>query len=237
MLWGGFAEYALVRADIAIPLPDSIPFTKAAALPVVFTTAMVALTESTQVKAGDNVLIHAAAGGVGLAAVQIAKALSAYVVGTVGSDEKCKLVQEQGADLVLNYRDDDWAQVVRQLHAGHRADIILDPVGGDTTISSLHCLAREGRLLIIGFTSGTIPNIPAHLLLLKRAQAIVVYWNHDYDGEMIARTTARVIEFYNQGQIRPLVGSYYGLESLPQALSDLAGRRSVGKLVVTLAEA
>lgn len=236
MLCGGFAEYALVRADMAIPIPETMPFAEAAALPVVYTTAMVALTESTQVKDGDHVLIQAAAGGVGLASVQIAKALGAYVIGTAGSDEKCKVVLEQGADMALNYKNDDWVNIVRQLHDHHRADIIVDSVGGEVTINSLHCLARKGRLLIIGFASGTIPKIPAHLLLLKRAQAIGVYWNHDYDGEMIARATTRVIDLYNQQKIRPLVHSYDGLESLPQALTHLAERRSVGKLALTLTE-
>ncbi len=198
--WGGFAEYAIVRADMAITIPDTMSFAEGAALPVVYSTAMVALTESTQVKTGETVLVHAAAGGVGLASVQIAKALGAFVIGTAGSDEKCNLIRKNGADLALNYRNDDWIQSVGEANDGRGADVILDSVGGNITTGSLRCIAWEGRLLIVGFTSGSIPAIPAHRLLLKRAQAIGVYWSHDRDQEMLVRVIAGLIDFYNRSQ-------------------------------------
>jgi NADPH2:quinone reductase len=234
LICGGFAEQAIVREDMAFAVPQQMKTREAVALPIVYTTAMVALTESTRVKTGETVLIHAAAGGVGLAAVQIAKAFGATVIGTAGDDKKLAVVKEFGADLVLNYRDDDWIGVVRAFNNGRRADIIFDPVGGETTLNSLRCLAREGRLLIVGFASGSVPKIPAHYLLLKRASAIGVYWNHDYDGEMLERVTKRLLVLYAGGKIKPLVRTYEGLAALPQALADLSQRRSIGKLVLAI---
>jgi NADPH2:quinone reductase len=234
VICGGFAQQALVREDMAFAVPQQMNMREAVALPIVYTTAMVALSESTRIKTGETVLIHAAAGGVGLAAVQIAKALGATVIGTAGDDKKLAVVKEFGADLALNYRDDDWIGVVRAFNNGRRADIIFDPVGGDTTLNSLHCLAREGRLLIVGFASGTVPKIPAHVLLLKRASAIGVYWNHDNDGEMLERTTNHLLDLYAKGKIKPVVRTYEGLTALPQALADLGQRRSFGKLVLVL---
>ena len=234
VIYGGFAEQAIVREDMAFVVPQQMDMQEAVALPIVYTTALVALTESTRIKVGETVLVHAAAGGVGLAAVQIAKALGATVIGTAGDDKKIAAVKENGADLALNYRDDDWIGVVRAFNNGRRADVIFDPVGGDTTLNSLRCLAREGRLLIVGFASGSVPKIPAHYLLLKRASAIGVYWDHDYDGEMVKRTTKRLLDFYSDGKIDPLVRTYDGLAALPQALTDLGQRRAIGKLVLTI---
>lgn len=239
VVWGGFAEYAIVRGDMAIPVPGDVDLQTAVALPVAYPTAVVAFCESTTVRDGECVLIHAATGGVGLAAVQVAKALGARVLATAGSAEKCALARSHGAEQAFDYRNDDWVAGVREAAGdpkqGGGVDVIYDPVGGDITTESLRCLAWEGRLLIVGFSSGDIPQIPANRLLLKRASAIGVYWSHDRDVEMMPRITERIVGWAREGKIRPVVDADYALEDLPRALDDLAARRAAGKLALRMA--
>ena len=184
--WGGFAEYAVMRGDMAINIPDRIAADAAVALPVVYTTAMVALTESTQIKLGETVLVLAAAGGIGLAAVEIAHALGARVIAAASGADKGALAREHGADAAIDYRGGGWSKNVNALTDGRGADIIVDPVGGAATKEAMRALAWEGRLLVVGFASGEIPAIPANRLLLNRASAIGVYWNHDRDAVMLS---------------------------------------------------
>lgn len=232
--WGGFAEYAVLRSDMAIAVPDGIDPTHAVALPVVYTTALVALVEEAGMKEGDTVLIHAAAGGVGLAAVQIAKAHGARVIAAATGTEKCDLVRAHGADVAVDYGAEDFVAAVAAASDGNGADIILDSVGGEVTLKSLRCLAWEGQLLIVGFSSGEIPEIPANRLLLRRAVARGIYWDHDRDAEMVARCTRTLIELCLDGRIRPVVNDRYGFDDLPRALEDLRAGGSVGKLVLRM---
>lgn len=234
ILWGGFAEYGVLRADMAIPVPREIDVTAAAALPVVYTTAMVALVEEAGMKAGDTVLVHAAAGGVGLAAVQIAKAMDGRVIAAASGPEKCAVAQAQGADMAVDYAAEDFVATVRAVTDGRGADIVLDSVGGEITQGSLRCLARQGQLLVVGFSSGRIPDIPAHRLLLRRAVARGIYWDHDHDAGMIARCTRELIELCLSGKVRPMVDNRYGFRDLPRALEDLKAGRSVGKLALNV---
>lgn len=231
---GGFSEYALLRDRAAVPIPNDYAMTDAAALPVAYGTAIVALTESTELEAGETVLVHAAAGGVGLAAVQVAKALGATVIATASTDAKQALALENGADHAIDYGREAWAEEVRTLTDGRGVDLVVDTVGGAVTRASLGCLARGGRLLVIGFASGEIPQIPANRLLLKRASAIGVYWNQDLDRALWQRAKARMAELVDAGAIRPVVDARHGLRDLPLALADLAERRSRGKLVLTV---
>ena len=235
VLWGGFAEQARMRADMAIPLPDDIDAATGAALPVVYTTAMVALAEEAGLDAGQTVMIHAAAGGVGLAAVQIAKAMGAQVIGVAGGPDKCAVVRDHGADIVVDYKSEKFEDVVKEATAGRGADIILDSVGGEATKNSLRCIAWQGQLLIVGFSSGEIPQIPANRLLLRRAMARGIYWDHDRDGEMVARCTSRLIEMCRDGRIRPAVDVRSGLDQLPGALEDMRAGGNIGKIVLTAA--
>lgn len=232
VLWGGFAEFAIVRTDMAVPSPAGFDAVQAAALPVVYSTALVALTECTRVEPGETVLVHAAAGGVGLACVQVAKSLGATVVATAGSDEKRAKAKAHGADHAFDYREAGWVDAVRGVTAGAGADVIVDPVGGEITVQSLRCIAWEGRLLIVGFSSGAIPALPANRLLLRRASAIGVYWSHDRDREMMQRVSARIVAMCDDGRIVPTVGATYAFADLPRALEDLKNRNSVGKLVL-----
>lgn len=234
VLWGGFADYVAVRGDMAIRIPDGISTAAASALPVVYTTAMVALTESTTVKAGETVLVLAAAGGVGLAAVEIARHLGARVIAAAGGADKCALAKAHGADEAIDYRSEGWSEQVKKLTGGHGADVIVDPVGGAAAKEAMRLMAWEGRFLVVGFTSGEIPQIPANRLLLKRASAIGVYWNHDRDATMLARTSARLAAYLQAGAIRPHIGATFAFEQLPDALRALGDRKTTGKVTISL---
>lgn len=232
--WGGFAERVAVPARMPIRIPDSLPFTTAAALPVSYTTALVGLTECVALSDRDTVLVHAASGAVGLAAVEIAHAAGARVIATASTARKRAVACDHGAALAIDYTQDDWPRQVKAATDGDGATIIFDPVGGTTGEESLRAIARDGTLLVVGFAAGAIPKFPGHLLLLKRAAAKGVYWNHDDDGPMMARITARMMQMLDEGRFRPEVRTYPGLSALPRALADLGERRSVGKLVLDL---
>ena len=230
VLWGGFADYVAVRADMAIRVPEGSSPAKAAALPVSYTTALVALDHCARLSRDETVLIHAAAGGVGLAAVEVAAARGATVIATAGSEDRLSTARAHGANHGVNYSDEDWVDAVKALTGGFGADVILDPVGGEIGAASLRCIARDGRYLIVGFSSGDMPRLAPHRLLLKRASAIGVYWNHDADRDLLAETTRELERLIAAGAINPVVDDRYGFDDLHQALDDLANRRVVGKI-------
>lgn len=232
--WGGFAEYVAVRGDMAISVPNDASAAAACALPVVYTTAMVALTESTTVSADETVLVLAAAGGVGLAAVEIARHLGARVIAVAGGQEKCALAKTFGANEAVDYHKDKWGEEVKQLTGGSGIDVIVDPVGGSAAKEAMRLIAWQGRYLIVGFTSGEIPAIPANRLLLKRAAAIGVYWNHDRDAVMIRRVSERLSDWLKSGTIRPHIGSTFPFDQLPTALRALNDRKTTGKVILSL---
>jgi NADPH2:quinone reductase len=233
---GGLAEFATVRSDMGMRAPAALSAEAAAALPVVYTTAMVALTECTTVKPGETVLVLAAAGGVGLAAVEIARHLGARVIAAAGGAEKCALARAHGALEAVDYRLEGWAEAVKALIDGRGVDVIVDPVGGAHCKAALRLMDWDARLLLVGFSSGEVPQIPANRLLLRRARAIGVYWDHDRDGPLLARVAARLAELATIGAIRPHVGAVYAFEDLPSALAALAARETVGKVVLRVAK-
>ena len=232
VICGGFGEKVVVRGDMAIKIPQEITDEAASALPIVYTTAMVALTEAAEFKAGDVVLVLAAAGGIGLAAVEIARHLGARVIAAAGGPEKCELARAHGAHEVIDYRAEGWSAQVKALTSSEGANIIVDPVGGLPSKEALRAIAWNGQLLIVGFASGEIPQIAANRLLLRRASAIGVYWDHDRDAEMIARVSKALTAFAEDGVIRPHI-DLYPFEELPRALKDLRDRRTTGKAVLT----
>jgi NADPH2:quinone reductase len=228
VVWGGFAQYAVVRDTMAIVVPDSLDFPAAATLPVVWPTAWIALHERALLKRGQTVLVHAAAGGVGLAALQLAHAAGARAIALVGSRAKFDACREAGADDVLS-TDDPWVDLVRG-YGG--ADVVVDTVGGEATLDSLRCINRGARLLLVGFSSGTIPQIPANRLLMKNASALGVYWSHDWSLDLVERATADLLDLNDRGAIRLKASRTYSFDQLPQALNDLLERRTVGKSVL-----
>lgn len=232
--WGAFAEFVCVRADMPIAIPDGVDLATSTALPVSYTTAMVALGRADGISEGTVVLVHAAAGAVGLASVEIAKTRGATVIATAGGQEKLQLIARHGADFVFDYGQDDWIGAVKKLTHGKGANIIVDPVGGAITEKSLHCIARDGVLLIVGFASGSVPKIPAHRLLLKRASAKGIYWSHDYDGAELKRISSELVGLLAAGQIKPEIDLKNRLTELPDALARLAGRQTAGKVVLAV---
>ncbi len=231
---GGFAEFCTASVNKPIRIPDTLDFATAAALPVSYTTALVALTECCHVKKASSVLVLAASGAVGLASIELAKALGATVIAAASTAAKRELATAHGADHAVDYAGPDWVSDVKTLTLGQGVDTIVDPVGGDIGEQSLRALARDGTILIVGFASGAIQNLPANRLLLKRASAKGVYWNHDLDPEMMQRCNDRMHQMLVSGNFTPQVAVYTGLNELPKALDDLKARRSVGKLVLDL---
>lgn len=231
---GGFAEYALVDEIKVVPMPDSMSSAEGSAFPTVYPTSYSALRHSANMRPGEIVLVHAGAGGVGLAAIQLAKAWGGRVIATAGGPEKTSICREHGADLAIDYLVEPWVEKVREFTAGHGADIIYDSVGGDITDQSLKCLAWCGRLLIVGFAGGRIPTIPANRLLLKSASAIGVLWGErrNRDPELAKATFADLFSMYDRGEIKPVVCREYPLADAPSALRDLANRRTYGKVVL-----
>lgn len=232
--WGGFAEHALAREDMLIRVPEPIALTDAATLPVVWPTAWIALHECARLRQGETVLVHAAAGGVGLAAMQLARLAGARAIALVGDAEKAAPCREAGAETVLRYADAGWPEKVKDLTAGRGADVVLDSVGGEATDASLRCLARHGRLLVVGFSSGKIPEIRANRLLLRAASAHGVYWSHDHDRPLVERAVGELLRLAVRGEIRLAAHRVYPFEELPRALAELAARATVGKSVVLI---
>ncbi len=232
VMLGGFAEYAIARADMMLRVSTATELREAAAIPVSFTTAAVALTESTVLKEGETIMVHAAGGAVGLASVQVAKALGATVVATAGAALKCELALAHGADYAINYQTTDFRKQVLDITKGNGVEVVLDPVGGEVAALSLRSLAWRGRYLIVGFASGTVPQLPSSRLLLKGASAIGVYWNHDVDMPMTRRAEERVLGWLDAGALHPHVDTSFELSDLPRALHALSERQTKGKVVL-----
>src|SRR2546430_1994372 len=185
-------------------------------------------------RGGETLLVHAAAGGVGIAAVQIGKALGARVIATAGGADKLEVARRAGADVAIDYRSADWVDQVRAATDGHGADVIYDPVGGDVFDASLKCIAWNGRLLVIGFASGRIPEVKLNRVLLKNISLVGLHWGAHalHQPERIAETLAALLALYREGKVEPVVSRTYPLEELPTALEALGSRQSYGKVVV-----
>jgi len=213
-------------------------YVQAAAFGTVYATSYAAFIFRAELKSGETVLVHAAAGGVGIAAVQIAKALGAKVIGTAGSDAKVKIAIQNGADHAINYSKEDFVEKVKELTNGKGVDVVYDPVGGDILTKSLRCMAWSGRLLVVGFASGKIPDIKANYLLIKNISIQGLYWGAYKINEpkRYNESIEGSLEMFKQGKLVPVIYKIYRLEELPQALDDLFTRKSYGKVVVTIGE-
>ncbi len=232
---GGFAETAVVRASDAHLLPDGMSFEEGAAIPIIYPTSYAALVFRADLQAGETLLVHAAAGGVGSAALQIGKALGARVIATVGGAEKAEIAREHGADEVIDYLVDDFVIRVNEITDGRGADVICDSVGGDVFDRSLKCIAWNGRLLVVGFASGRIPELKANRILLKNIAVVGIHWGayRDNEPERVLEAFESLFALYRKGMIKPLIFNTYPLEDLPSALGELASRKTHGKLIIT----
>lgn len=232
---GGFAErVAAPAAGGVFPIPEAMPFEKAAALHTVYQTAHVGLHRRAGLKEGETVLVHAGAGGVGSAAIQVAKAAGARVFATAGGPEKVEVCRSLGAEVAVDYREEDFVEVVKGETGGRGADVIFDPVGGEVFDRSRRCIAFEGRLVVVGFTSGDIPKAPANHALVKNYSVVGLHWGlyNKVMPEIIARTHDALVGLFEKGEVDPLVHATVPFEELPDALELLGSRKTRGKLVV-----
>jgi NADPH2:quinone reductase len=231
---GAFAEQSVVPARSAWRMPAGMTFEEGAAFPIVYPTSYAALVLRAGLRAGETLLVHAAAGGVGIAAVQIGKALGARVVATAGGADKLRVARDAGADVCIDYRADDWAAEVKAATGGRGADVIYDSVGGDVFDQSLKCLAWSGRLLVIGFAGGRIPEIKVNRILLKNIAVIGLHWGAYATNEpaRIPEVFDALFRLYESGAVRPVIGARHPLADVATALEALGSRKTHGKVVL-----
>ena len=241
--WGGMAEKIALDARKCILMPDTMPFDEGSAFILTFGTSYYALKERGQLKPGETLLVLGAAGGVGLAAVELGKAMGARVVAAASSREKVELAKEHGADdgIVYPRTLSDKADVralatlFKESCGGSGADVVYDAVGGEYAEAALRSMAWEGRLLVVGFPAG-IPQVPLNLVLLKSCQIVGVFWAAwvDREREAFEASTRELLEFYTKGAIRPFISERFPLDRAPEAISWLAARKAMGKIVVAV---
>jgi NADPH2:quinone reductase len=232
--FGGWAELAAAPVFLTMPLPDATSIDAGAGFVVNFQTAHLALTRRGRLKEGETMLVHGAAGGVGTACIQVARALGAgTIIGVATGRERTAVAMAAGADHALD-AGGDWVAEARELTDGRGADVVCDPVGGDAFAQSLRCMAPEGRLLVIGFAAGSIPAVEANRLLLRHLEVIGVNWGGmlPLDPELPVRAARDLHRWLDKGYLRPVVGERYRLEDGARALEDFAERRVTGKPVL-----
>ena len=232
--WGSCAEQIAVPAYNILPMPDAMDFTTAAAFSMTYGTAMHALKQRGALQAGETLLVLGASGGVGLAAIEIGKAMGARVIAAASSAEKLEVARQAGADELINYQDEDIRERLKTLTKGQGVDVIIDPVGGDMSETVLRSIAWNGRMLVIGFASGTIPSLPANLPLLKGAAVIGVFWGSfaQRQPQDNVANFQQLFAWFAEGKLKPLVSQTFALEDTAQAINTLAARKAVGKLVI-----
>jgi NADPH:quinone reductase len=232
---GWFAEQTVMPQASVYPIPGAMPFEIAAGFPVVYGTSHYALSERAKLKPGEVLVVHGASGGVGMTAVELGLTMGATVIGTGGSEEKLQAVTALGAAHVINYSRESIRDRVLELTGGRGADVIYDAVGGDCTDQSMRCIARNGRLLVIGFTSGRIPTVKTNLPLLKECTVIGVAFRRYGLEEPAGHRAAieHVLALWSAGKLRPHVSQIYALADVKQAMAALMARRVIGKVVLT----
>ncbi|MFD5176339.1 NADPH:quinone oxidoreductase family protein [Nocardia sp. NPDC058379] len=230
---GAFAELAVLDADNVFPAPAALDDAEAAALSIGYQTSWFALHRRTQLKPGETLLVHAAAGGVGSTAVQLGKAAGATVIGVVGGPDKAEYCRRLGADLVIDRRTEDFVPIVKEFTGGRGADVIYDPVGGDAYAKSTKCVAFEGRILVIGFAGGTIPQPALNHALIKNYSIIGLHWGlyKQYNPQAIADCHAELTRLAAAGQLKPLISERLSLADVPDGLGRLGDGSTVGRVV------
>ena len=234
LLQGGYSDLVDARPDLTVRLPDSMPFDEGAAFFVNYQTGWFGLMRRAALKPGEVVLVHAGAGGVGSAAIQLAKAAGARVIATAGSPAKVELCRELGADLAIDYSTEDFVDAVKGFTEGRGADVVYDPVGGDVFDRSTKCIAFEGRIVVVGFTSGRIAEARTNHVLIKNYAVLGLHWGlyQTLAPDLVQAATAELLDLYAAGRIRPHVSKHFPLEDAPAALAEVTSRRSTGKVVL-----
>ena len=239
---GGYAQEVVAPEQTVFHLPDHVGFDDGAQFPTIYGTAYGALKWRAQVAPSEVVLVHGAGGGSGLAAVEVAKALGARVIATAGTDDKLAMAQAHGADHTINYRQRDWRGTVLELTGQRGADVIYDPVGGETFDTSLRCIAPDGRIIPMGFASGTIPTVPANIVLVKNITVIGVYWGYYFgwgrqpvppaNDARLRNAFAELFEWVGQGKIKPTAHAVLPLSEFRTALEMISSREVIGRVIL-----
>lgn len=232
---GGYAEIADAIPTAVSRMPKNMSFDEAAGFTLTYQTGWFGLHRRANLQPSETLLVHAGAGGVGSAAIQLGKAAGATVIATAGSDEKVEVCRGLGADRAINYKTQDFAEEVKKLTAGRGADVIFDPVGGDVYDSSTKCIAFEGRIVIVGFTSGRIPQAATNHVLIKNYSVVGLHWGlyNMRAPELIPPAARALVELYEVGKIKPLVSARMPLADARQALATVAAGKSTGKVILT----
>ncbi len=232
--WGGFAEEMVVDADRTIAIPASMDFIPASALVLTYGTSYHALKDRADLKAGETLLVLGASGGVGLATIQLGKAMGARVIAAASSDEKLKVCRDHGADETINYTSGDLRARVKAITAGNGVDVVYDPVGGPYSELALRDMAWKGRFLVVGFAAGEIPKVPLNLTLLKGCSIVGVFWGAftKKEPERNRENNRQLMNLYAQGRIKPNIHATYPLERATEALNEVLNKRVSGKVVL-----
>jgi NADPH2:quinone reductase len=231
---GGYAEEIVLDAATVLPIPESMDFVTAAAFPVAYGTSHFALTHRGHLQPGETLLVLGAAGGVGLTAVEIGKALGARVIAAAGGTDKLAVARSRGADELIDYRTESLRDRVRELTGGKGADVVYDPVGGDAFDQALRAVNWEARMLVIGFAAGRIQAVPANLILVKNISVIGVVWGAqaERDPVLISRNLAELLRWWEAGRLKPLVARVFPLAEAGAAMNALLSRQYAGKIVL-----
>ncbi len=231
---GGYAQEAVAPEDNVYAIPDAMDWISAAGFPITYGTSGDAFMRDNALKAGDVLLVHGAAGGVGLTAVEIGKQLGATVIATAGGPEKLAIAAEHGADYLIDYRKDDIRIRVKALTEGRGADVVFDPVGGEVFAASMRAVAQGGRIIVIGFASGDIPQVPANIVMVKNIT--VTGYNFGgwrvLDPDGVRSSMETLLDWYAAGKLKPHTSHTFPLEDYAQALETLKSRKSTGKVVL-----
>jgi NADPH:quinone reductase len=232
---GAFADLAVMRADSVFPAPEGLDDAEAAAFFITYQTGWFGLHRRARLTAGETLLVHAAAGGVGSGAVQLGKAAGAQVIGVVGGEQKAEVARALGADVVVDRFSQDFVEVVKEVTGGRGADVVYDPVGGETYARSTKCIAFEGRILIVGFAGGEIQSAALNHVLIKNYSVVGLHWGlyNTKDPQSIRDCHVQLTKMVADGLIRPLIGERLALAEGADGLQRLADGSTVGRLVVT----
>ncbi|MEN3363772.1 MAG: NADPH:quinone reductase [Burkholderiales bacterium] len=231
---GAFAQQIVASAQVVTPMPAGLDFDTAAAVTLTYATSHHAVVDRAQLKPGETMLVLGAAGGVGLAAIEIGKALGARVIAAASSDEKLEVCKTHGADATINYSTEDLREAIKAATGGKGPDVIYDPVGGSYAEPAFRSIAWRGRYLVVGFANGEIPKLPLNLALLKGASLVGVFWGDFARREPKANLAAmrELMGWMAEGKIKPHISGRYALAETPQALNDMAARKVTGKVVI-----
>ena len=233
---GGFAEEVVAaETDVFLPPPE-MDLATAAAFPVAYGTSHIALADRAHLRPGEVLAVHGAAGGVGLTAVEIGKAMNAVVIASAGGAKKTRIAGEHGADHLIDYTEEDLRDRLKALTDGRGVDVVYDPVGGTAFDASLRAVNWGGRILVVGFAGGGVPQVPANILLVKNVAVIGIHWGsyRRHAPARLAESFDQLFRWYQEGMLRPRIAATYPLERAAEALDALLSRQAAGKLVVTL---